>query len=110
MSERDAHDSRELLESCDLPTPRHIGVLASNPYYHHGLKAQHVSIDRDTIAVTSRCFGGTYPVEEANDRLRAAIQDTITDLDTAIDELTMHRDRLHAELAVGDLYPQVNYD
>jgi hypothetical protein len=77
-----------------------IGVLASQPFHHHGLNAPYVDISRETVTVNTASYGRCYPVEQADAQLRSATEDTIADLDKVIAELTAHRDRLAAELSV----------
>lgn len=98
-SKRWAFDSRMPLKCCEFPAlERKIGVLASQPFHHHGLGAEFVDISRETISVTTKTYGRCYPSGSATGEIRRAAQHTIDDLDAVIAELTAHRDRLRATL------------
>ena len=100
--DRWAYDSRAPLECAEHPhLHRTIGVRASVPYYHRGMNASYVDIQRDTISIWGSAAGGSYPSETAEEEIRSATTRTIADLDTVITELTAHRDRPAAALGTA---------
>lgn len=93
------YDSRQRLGARNPnATERSLGVLASAPFYHYGLKAPYVDLSRETIAIGSVSSGSYYPAGEVKARTQLMTQAVIADLDKVIAELTAHRDRLAAEL------------
>lgn len=95
-----AFDNRALLRCCAFPgLRRKIGVTASAPFDHVGLKAEYVDVTRETIQVNTRGYGGYYPAGEASERVYSATEDTIADLDMVIAELSEHRARLVKSLS-----------
>lgn len=90
-----AYDSRAPL--ANTPSPHlnpQIGVLASRTFFHQGLKAPYVDVQRDTITVGTATYGNYYPAEGVDEAIESATAATIADLNRVIDELIAHRNRL----------------
>jgi hypothetical protein len=95
-------DTRAPLECCRHPSlHRQLGVLASAPFHHHGLNAEYVDVSGETVTVNTVAFGTCYPSGEVDAKVREFTGQIVADLNKVITELTAHRDRLAATLAVS---------
>lgn len=78
--------------------PPEIGVLASVPYWHHGLGAQYVEIHCETAFVSSATYGDTVPAHLVQDKVCEMLGQAADDLTAVINHLTEHRDRMLREM------------
>lgn len=95
-------DASKPLEGAPPRLNRRVGVVIGKPFHHHGIGATYVDITRETPTMNTISYGRGYPVAETGQHARSAFGKTVAELTVLIDHLTMHRDRLVADLASLD--------